>query len=176
MNLFQTLKGIVNHPINRGQKLKAVLRFLKWQINVRLNPYPIVYPFIEDCKFIIWKGLEGATGNIYCGLHEFEDMAFTLHFLREEDLFADVGANVGSYTLLSAGVVRAKTLSFEPVPGTYQTLSRNIKLNDLENKVKTKNIGLGSKKGEVKFTFEKDNPMNHVATITDESTHTAFLV
>jgi hypothetical protein len=37
-----------------------------------------------------------ATGNLYVGLHEFEEMAFLLHFLRRGDLFADVGANVGS--------------------------------------------------------------------------------
>jgi hypothetical protein len=35
------------------------------------------------------EGLTGATGNIYCGLHEFEDMAFLLHFLRPRDLSAD---------------------------------------------------------------------------------------
>src|SRR5262245_23433594 len=34
-------------------------------------------------------------------------MAFTLHFLRPDDLFLDVGANIGSYTLLASGVRKA---------------------------------------------------------------------
>jgi hypothetical protein len=40
--------------------------------------------------------MTGATQNLYCELHEYNDMAFLLHFLREEDSFADVGANIGS--------------------------------------------------------------------------------
>jgi hypothetical protein len=39
---------------------------------------------------------------IYCGLHEFTDMAFSLHFLSPEDLFVDVGADIGSYTVLAS--------------------------------------------------------------------------
>jgi thymidylate synthase len=63
--------------------------------------------------------MTGATGNIYAGLHEFEDMAFLLHLLRSEDMFADVGSNIGSYTILASGVVGAKSVAFEPVPSTY---------------------------------------------------------
>ena len=72
--------------------------------------------------------MTGATGNIYAGLHEFADMAFTLHFLRPDDLFMDVGANVGSYTLLASGVCKARTISFEPYPETMAALRRNIDL------------------------------------------------
>ena len=46
----------------------------------------------------------GATGNLFCGLHEIEDMGFVLHFLRSDDIFLDVGVNVGTYTVLAAGV------------------------------------------------------------------------
>ncbi len=59
--------------------------------------------------------MTGATGNIYAGLHEFDDMAFFLHLLRPEDMFADVGSNIGSYTILASGVVGAKSVAFEPV-------------------------------------------------------------
>jgi hypothetical protein len=37
-----------------------------------------------------------ATGNIYCGLHEFADIGFVLHLLRAGDLSVDVGANIDS--------------------------------------------------------------------------------
>jgi hypothetical protein len=61
------------------------------------------------------KGLTGATGNWYCGLDAFEDMAFLLHFMREEDLFVDVGANIGSYTILAGNEVGAETIEIEPI-------------------------------------------------------------
>ena len=52
--------------------------------------------------------MTGATGNIYCGLYEFLDMAFLLHFLRNGDLFGDIGSNIGSYTVLATGLRSTK--------------------------------------------------------------------
>ena len=79
--------------------------------------------------------MTGVTGNIYAGLHEFADMAFVLHFLRAGDLFADVGANVGSYTILASGVVGCRTVAFEPDPVTAAALERNINLNKIAERV-----------------------------------------
>ena len=53
--------------------------------------------------------------NIYRGLFEYEDMLFLLHALRPENIFVDVGANVGAYTILSSKVVNAKSVAFEPM-------------------------------------------------------------
>ena len=55
--------------------------------------------------------MTGATQNIYCGLQEFEEMAFLLHFLRKDDLPLDIGANIGSYTILAASSVGARTMA-----------------------------------------------------------------
>lgn len=161
--MLQTIKFILNHPLNKRGKFKALIRFLLWQLNTKINPYPIVYPFTENSKLIVWKGLTGATGNLYCGLHEFEDMSFLLHVLRPEDKFADIGANIGSYTMLAAVEVGAQTLSIEPVPQTFRYLSNNIAINAVETNVKALNLALGGKKGTLKFTKSLDT-VNHVAT------------
>jgi FkbM family methyltransferase len=133
------------------------------------NPYPIIFPYAEKTKLIISRGMHGATGNLYCGLDEFEDMAFVLHFLRKDDLFIDIGANIGSYTLLASNEVGAETIAIEPIPETYNKLEANIWLNNLENKVKTFNIGLGGEKGVLKFTRALDT-VNHVATENETDT------
>jgi hypothetical protein len=64
---------------------------------------PVVVPFVGDTRLLVARGMRGATGNVYVGLHEFEEMAFALHALRPSSRFIDVGANVGSYTVLAAG-------------------------------------------------------------------------
>jgi FkbM family methyltransferase len=110
--------------------------------------------------------MSGATGNLYCGLHEFSDMGFLLHFLRKDDLFCDIGANIGSYTVLSAAHIGAQTFSFEPVPATYEHLLNNIYINRVNNLAKPHNIALGSQKGTVDFTSTLDS-MNHVAAPGD---------
>lgn len=169
MSLISLMKFISSHPLNEKNKVKSILRFLKWQINTRLNPYPIVYPFTKKAKLIIQKGMTGATGNLYCGLHEYNDMAFLLHFLREEDLFVDIGANIGSYTVLASGHVGTNTFSFEPVPSTFSHLINNISINQIADKVKAFNIALGSQKGNIDFTSSYDT-VNHVANKDETNT------
>jgi FkbM family methyltransferase len=169
MPLLKTLKFIVNHPLNKNGKNKAIVRFLKWQLFSTFFSYPVVYPFVENTKLIIKKGMTGATGNMYCGLHEFEDMSFVLHFLRAEDLFFDIGANIGSYTILAAGVCGSRTVSIEPIPDTFYCLKQNILINELYDKVEVTNIGIGSSQGILKFTKATDTT-NHVATKSDTDT------
>ena len=161
--LFKILKSIYNHPYNSHNKLDGIMRFIKWQINCRLNPYPIIYQFTQNSKLIIFKGLTGATGNLYCGLLEFDDMGFLLHLLRDKDLFIDIGANVGVYTILASSEVGANTIAIEPIPSTFKNLIENINVNQIQEKVKSLNIGLGSKKDIIRFTQTLDT-VNHVAT------------
>ncbi len=112
--------------------------------------------------------MTGATGNIYVGLMEYEDMSFLLHYLQKDDLFFDIGSNVGVYTVLASKVIGTKTVSIEPLPNTYEKLVDNIQINRLNNVI-SKNIGLSDKKSKLYFTTDKDT-MNSVAISTDTNT------
>lgn len=169
MALIRVLSRIINHPLNSDNKLKTISRFFKWQINSWLNPYPIIYSFANKSKLIIEKGLSSATGNMYCGLYEFEDMSFLLHFLRSTDQFIDVGANIGSYTVLGSSEVGADTIALEPVPATFKILKSNIALNEIGGKVSCLNVACGSAKGSTKFTASL-GANNHVATEKEVNT------
>lgn len=162
-NIYKIKKFIDNHPLSQKHKLKAYFRFLSWQISQYFSPGAKTVSFVGNTKLSVVKGMTGATGNIYTGLHEFSDMGFLLHFLRENDLFFDIGANVGTYTVLAAGHVGTRTIAFEPVPTTFNWLVKNIELNQIENKVTTLNIGLGKNKSVLHFTKNFDT-INHVVT------------
>jgi FkbM family methyltransferase len=115
--------------------------------------------------------MTGATGNVYCGLHEFADMAFVMHFLRAEDLFVDVGANVGSYTVLASAAVGAHVICFEPSPSSFAALMDNINLNGVQAEVRAINAACGGAQSTMRFTSELDT-VNHVATGDDLSEST----
>lgn len=167
MSLTTTIKFINKHPLAKRHKLKAFSRFFKWQISQMIHPHPVAYPFIGTTKLWVQKGMTGATGNIYTGLHDFEDMGFLLHFLRPEDLFIDIGANIGSYSILASGVTKASSISIEPIPQTFVALEKNISINGLLEKITALNIGLGSKKGTLLFT-ECYDTINHVVLNKDQ--------
>jgi FkbM family methyltransferase len=165
MNLLNNLQ-FIHHPLNQKHKIDAIIRFLRWQIGSRIVPGEIVYHWINGTKFIVRPGETGLTGNIYSGLHEFADMAYVLHVLNPDELFIDIGANVGSYTILACGAKKAYGYCFEPVPSTFERLLGNIRINHLTDRVVALNIGLSDREGELTFTDNEDTT-NHV--IIDDS-------
>ncbi len=74
--------------------------------------------------------------NIYfLGSYEERGLHFLESYLRPGDVFIDVGANIGLYTLLAAQRVGpgGRVCSFEPVPGTAARLRQQVALNELTN-------------------------------------------
>lgn len=160
MSLLRLLDLVLHHPVNAGQARAALSRLVRWQVTSRLAPGPVLVDWVEGARFLARRGETGLTGNIYTGLHEFPDMAYVLHVLRPDDLFVDVGANAGSYTLLACAARGARGIAFEPVPRTYQRLLDNLRLNQLGERVAALNMGAGNEDGELAFTAGEDT-MNH---------------
>ena len=171
----RTFSFIFSHPLGKKHPLKSLLRFIVWQLQTSLSPSKlIVKSFVGPVNFYAKKGLTGITGNIYTGLHEFGDMGFLLHFLRPRDVFFDVGANVGSYTLLATGVCKAKSIAIEPIKSTFNILQQNIRLNNLQNDVQLLNNGAGAATGALAFSSAEDTT-NHVLA-DDEITNNINLI
>ena len=166
MSLRQTLSFITTHPLNSGQRMRAAGRFFAWQVFSRVLGLPVIHPLTSRSKLIIRKGMTGATGNYYCGLHDFSEMGFLLHFLRKDDFFADVGANIGSYTVLAAAHCGASCMAFEPVPQTFSALQDNVAINHMGDRVTAVNGAAGEASGKIHFTARLDT-VNHVV---DEGT------
>ena len=156
MSFMTVLRSIASHPLNRGQKLKAILRYVRWQVGSRLVSGAVVHEWVNGSKFLVSTGETGLTGNIYTGFQEYVEMAFLVHVLRSDDLFIDVGANVGSYTVLACAAVGASGFCFEPVPGTYARLLDNVRINHLDDRVHCLNVGIGSKTGVLGFSSDMD--------------------
>ena len=172
--MLKTLSFITSHPLTRDRPLAAIARFVRWQIESRLKE-EVEFEWIEGAKLIVRNGMTGATGNIYCGLHEFADMAFLLHFLRPGDLFVDVGANIGSYTVLASAVCGAETIAIEPDPITMGWLKKNIAANNIAETVTTVEAAVGREAGEVNFTVGLDT-VNQVAGAGHQNTRKVRVV
>src|ERR1700732_271008 len=64
-----------SHPLTHTSPIKAWQRWLSWQIKSRLRDEVIV-PWIGGQLLAVRRGMTGATGNVYAGLHEFADICF----------------------------------------------------------------------------------------------------
>ena len=156
MGLAKTLSYILNHPLNRPHRVAALKRFVCWQLGGRMVPGAVMIDWVDEAKMLIRPGDHGLTGNIYCGLQEFEDMSYLLNVTTPDDLFIDVGANMGAYSMLACKARGAKGHCFEPVPSTYEILRRNLDVNRLGDRVRSLNVGIADKEGVLRFHSDRN--------------------
>jgi FkbM family methyltransferase len=167
MNDFLGLiRYALSHPVGKRQPLRTLIRILKWQILSRVGKTPRECQWVGGARLSVARGMTGATGNLYFGLWEFADMAFFLHLLRPHDHFLDIGANVGTFSVLASRVCGAQTWAFEPDVRTADLLKTNLRANAIEDKVTIFQCALGESEGEIGFTVGL-GPTNRVATESD---------
>lgn len=165
--LRRSMRAILSHPLTQRDKTGALVRYVRFHLAHAFFPDAAVYQWIGGLRFYARPGYAGITGNIYMGLADFEVAGFLLHFLRENDVFCDVGANVGAYTLLASGLRKARTIAVEPIEATFEMLQRNLLLNNIVGLVSARNIAVGANKSRLMFTADLD-AMNRVALGDDK--------
>lgn len=139
-----SLPFLTSHPLWKGKNYLPLLRFLRLQAIFALGEREIWMPWMSGVLLPLRQGDTGLTGNYYAGLHEYRDMAFAAHFLAPGDLFIDIGANLGSYSLIASALCGARSIAFEPVPTTFERLKRIIQANDLDQFIEARCLALTS--------------------------------
>ena len=155
---------LFRHPLNSNAPWNAVSRCLRWKIISGVDPgVNVVVPYVDATKLVVGNSMSAAVLTRYIGLAEFEDMSFVLHLLTDEDLFGDIGANIGVYSVLASGVRRAKSVAMEPVPTSATALRLNIAINELGGLVDVLEIGASAEAGELDFSTDEEG-CNHVVS------------
>ena len=103
MPFLDIVRFIWSHPLASRNRGLAFSKFFSWQIGQRVfNNRPVLYPLVEDSVLLVRKGMAGATGNIYTGLAEFEEMAVADGLGGLVDQFGGIFSNNGDADLPNA--------------------------------------------------------------------------
>lgn len=106
-------------------------------------------------KFIFYilendKGLSKDLMNL--GFREPINSKYYYQFVDKQDIVADIGANLGYFTLLSKKA--KKILAIEPIKEILEILKKNTEINHINNKVKILNYAISNKKGYILLKVE----------------------
>lgn len=157
------------HPLTKDRVLRAYLRFIVFQASSRYLKSSVVIDWVGGIRLVVGPGMTGVTGELYTGLLEFEDSLFMLHLLRPGELFVDIGANAGTYSLLAAKLARSDVIALEPCNSAVQSLKTNLALNKVEDRVEIIEQGASDKVDMLRFTTHID-ALNRVTTDDGPST------
>ena len=167
---IRAIREVTGHALNANRTWCAVGDYLRWNIGRRLLRADYVLPMANDAVIILSDRQNYATLSFTCALCDFEEMLFLTHLLRPDDLFVDIGANVGGYTILASAVAGARSIAFEPVPATYKELLRNIRVNGIEDLAEGRQLGLGDSEQTLSMTADRGGLNHIVATQWDGAT------
>jgi FkbM family methyltransferase len=94
---------------------------------------------------------------IFQGWFEPTERAFLHAFLRPGDIFVDVGANIGLFTLIAARIVgeTGAVHAFEPCSETFRRLLENVEMNGCAN-VESHQAALSDATGTAELSVSTD--------------------
>jgi len=124
----------------------------------------IVIKLFTNQDFLIDLNDNGlSTDLFFYRKREIHSTDFLLNYFKNKnlDLFIDVGANKGYYTIL-IGKFAKNIVAIEPVIKSYNFLLTNLKLNNLEKKTIAKCIALGNKKEKKRILIPRDHNLARI--------------
>jgi len=108
-------------------------RMIWWNTLKNKKEY-FTYPLQRKIKINLYFDSE-LCRLIYCDNFEWSERQFLNNYLKSGDVFVDIGANIGLFTLIASHSVgnKGKIYSFEPCLKTFQRLIQNTQLNRIKN-------------------------------------------
>jgi FkbM family methyltransferase len=100
-----------------------------------LTPRGIVRLECEGNTMYLDSRDQGLFPRLVLGVHEMPGIRLFKKLIVPGMVVLDIGANVGYYTLIAARLMRGegRVYAFEPEPGNYELLVKNIKANRCTN-------------------------------------------
>jgi hypothetical protein len=147
------LRYVWQHPANEGARARSVLRLARFQGSSRLLHRRGVARLGDASRLWVDLHRSGATMVLYANPPDYPEMMAWRRVLRPGDLFVDVGANVGSYTIWAAEL-GAEVIALEPAQDTFALLAENVALNGYL--VQLIRAAAGDRCGTARFTAGQD--------------------
>lgn len=121
------LKRLIKDP------LRTIIYYIM-QFCAYRKPFRVNYKTLWGDKMSFYLPEAGAI--YYYGFFEADLTNFFINFLKEGDVFFDVGAHVGYYSVLASSLIGESGFvhSFEPTPRTFGSLKLNM-LNKKNSKI-----------------------------------------
>ncbi|RPH52470.1 MAG: FkbM family methyltransferase [Desulfobacteraceae bacterium] len=126
-----------------------------WQQRIGQKEY-LTFKLQSELKMLLYFDSR-LSQEIYCGYFEWKERQFLYDFLRDGEIFVDIGANIGLFTLIASHKIgkKGQVYSFEPCSKTYHRLVKNIDLNEMSN-TKCFQIALSDHTGQVEMNISLD--------------------
>jgi len=157
--LWRAIRPFVGKDVGRFPLIMKVYNLLYHF----LKPKGIILLEIQGNKMYVDMSDPVIPKELYMtGIHEIEVTNLFKRIVKEGMTVVDIGAHIGYYTLLAAGLVgeNGRVFAFEPSPDNYSLLARNIEINNYKNVVPV-DKAVSNRTGTARLFLCPDNKGEH---------------
>ena len=143
--------------------IPGISRHLNWQLRKALHLFPCELRISRSVMAVDRPGGVAALVNAM-GEYDFNNMhLLRLLLSKGNSTFVDVGANIGSYSLIASEACNAKVVSIEPHPRTFEALLANIRRNGRQN-VTCLNLAISRQESVLELTDYDESSINRIVS------------
>lgn len=142
------------HPANEGAQCRALLRAAQFQFRARVLHKLTITKLGQRSVIRATLRRGWAAKVVYANPPDHREMLVWRKALRPGDLFIDIGANIGVYSIW-AGELGASVIALEPADDTFSLLMGNIVLNAYP--ITAMRAAAGASCGTARFTEGQDD-------------------
>lgn len=156
MNPVRILSGL--GKLDQIDLMQAELEFIRTHMSSYLGDGIALTHLLDETPIFVNSNDWGPPANyINGGRYEEDVLAVLLSFVRDDTVFLDIGANVGSYSLQVAHRVKqfGQVHAFEPHPVLRDLLRRSRHLNGLTGAMQIHPYGLSDTNATQLFSFPR---------------------
>jgi FkbM family methyltransferase len=146
------------HPSHRGRRFAAIGHALGYELWTNLLGRPSRIPIGERSRIVAYKGETNPPHAVMHNPPNWPEMLVWKRYLRPGDLFLDIGANIGVYSVYAAEC-GAEVIAVEPVPHNAERVRENLAVNGYAGQVVQ--AALSDHPGSVRITTDEDS-YNHL--------------
>jgi FkbM family methyltransferase len=163
--MINSLRILFSAPYNRKNPVFAVKRFIIWKIIRAARLKNVKIKFWDDRIIFINYDSSQSMWLMYNYIVDWEEFNLIQNYIKSHDHIADIGANMGFYSIWMSKFISGtgRIHSFEPDQNNFKRLNENVKLNKLDDVVKTSQIAVSEVNGQLSFTIGLDGE-NHIVT------------
>jgi FkbM family methyltransferase len=162
-NALSVFRFIWTHPANSGRRFRQLARAVVVQTRGRFLRRATLVPLGARSQIWAEPKVPASSAVAYANPPDWPEMPVWSRHLRPGDLFVDVGANVGTYSVWALEL-GAHVIAIEPDAESRRRLAANVAANGYA--VEVVNAALGPAPGVVRFTTGRDS-LNRLALATE---------
>ena len=156
--------NIKNIITRTKRKMVREVKYAIWSIKVTFSQHDFIRFKLIDGSLLDYPLRTSIAKMLFLGNFENSEIAFVRNSLKSGDIFLDIGANAGIYTMIASRLVGATghVYSFEPSKRELKLLKHNIAIKNLKN-VTVIESAVSNHSGTAKLAVAKDGGLNSFA-------------